>query len=340
MKSRVIKRIIRSVFLVSLITLFTCGSNVILAKDQFGLSNKGFLIQSARTVGKSTKGLWDVPGNGRLDKYKHGKDSFVLQLWEREGKDKQDRVFKFVPVGDKYYIKFYKTRKWYIYHNRSKRKLEASKTRKSKFRLEHVGNGRWKIYTTSGDIVAPLGSLTKNGTKLVIKNDGHGKALEWVFFDHRTNRSFSPGAIRNPRPVDRKPGPHVKKTHKKSAKAAGGLAKALRTKSKKIKEGYFGKVDLGTFVQDNTGNSLAAHLNKIRSPEKQWREIYTIAEAARINRDNAARRKIMSDLARVNVKEGRDKLKKRAFHNNLMNLAKRERDRGTKKIIERLANQF
>ncbi len=147
------------------------------------ITGEYFYIQSAQAE-KSMKGFWDLPGFN--PKYEKGAQLKVYTLETRVN----DRLFKFEDAGDGWY---------YIIPKNAERRgrIDVSGNKKGngvkiqvweendsdaqKFKLKHLGQGEFKIYTKHGDILALAGKSHKDGSVVHTWEDHEGPFTEWIF---------------------------------------------------------------------------------------------------------------------------------------------------------------
>ncbi len=151
---------------------------------------KAYYVQSAKEYGKSDKGYWDIPG------------------WDPNyEKDQTIQVYEKGKYGDrKFYIE--RLENGYVritpHHGIGMGYLDVSggrtkngtdiqlwdkaNTTNQKFKLKHLGDGVYKIYTSKGQVVCLAGRSTKNGTNVHIWQDHDVDAVKWMFIDTKTNK--------------------------------------------------------------------------------------------------------------------------------------------------------
>jgi hypothetical protein len=303
------------------------------ANDQYGFGGRTFLIQSALEVGKSTKGIWDVPGKPGKDSGNFkpiGKGDWLhMGVWEREKGDPDDRLFIFRPaqgsaVG-RYFINFARNSYWGINAIVPTGKVEA-RTRADHFELKYLRDGRWKIYYSPGVIIALENNASKNGSRLVLRPDFNGPAAEWVFFDLGTQRSFIP-VIQN--------------TAQDNAAPVRKLEDVLEV-NYPARHQYFNSVKSDQFAQDNSGGKMVSILNSFKMAD-QWTVVKDVISKVKPNSDLNAKRAILAELLKVDIKKGSNFLEK-ALSNKMRESIEKEalteKDEVSKKMILDIANKI
>ncbi|MFA5518008.1 MAG: hypothetical protein WDA74_02005 [Spirochaetota bacterium] len=300
------------------------------AHDQYGFGNRVFVIQSALEAGKSTNGLWDIPGTPNKDDGNlRGTNWLHMGLWQREAGDPEDRVFRFraaqgSAVG-RYFISIGRSGNWGVNAIDGTGKIEA-RSRSDHFELKHMGNGRWKIYYKSGMIIAPASPTAKNGTKLVLLPDQNGPHTEWVFFDTATNQSFIPA----------------------STSASGGnysykgkLEDAIA--SRHVGSQYFQHAVAPQFNSENSGGKLQAYLNNMDKATEQWTAILNLVNAIKQNKDTEARRSMYQAISQANIKRGSgfaENLLKGQVQKQINDASAAERDTTAKGLLSQIAGKI
>ena len=300
------------------------------AHDQFGFENRVFLIQSALEVGKSSNGLWDIPGQpGKTDGNLKGTKWQHMGLWQREAGDPEDRLFRFRPAqgggAGRYFISIGRSGNWGVNAIDGTGKIEA-RSRADHFELKHMGNGRWKIYYKSGMIIAPASPTSKNGTKLVLLPDQNGPHTEWVFFDTATNQSFIPASGSGSAGASTYQG--------KLETAIGSRIPATQ---------YFEHADGAKFDSENGGGKLQTYLNNMDKASDQWSAILSIVNSIKQNKDASARRSMYQAISQANIKKGSgfaENLLKGQVAKQINDSAASERDPAAKGHLTAIGSKF
>ncbi len=324
------KTVAKICILISVLFIFSATAYT-KAHDQYGFGNREFLIQSALEAGKSTRGIWDLPGTKNF--FKRGKWKQV-QIWARDkGKDRKDRLFKFTPAGGsaegRYFIKYAKEKYWGVNYIGGTGKVEA-RFSADHFELKHLGNGRWKIYVDKNTILAIDNMKAKNGAKIVAVRDSNSKNAQWVFFNARTNKSFIPRMI----------SPRNGFNSSNNGKSSQSLESALGQKRGPAK--YFTHVSASQFRLDNRNNIMKIFYEGYGTAD-QWNHILDTVKAAKYNRDTGARREIYNALNTVSVKKGSVLLNatiKPRVKKGVAESVKSERDAIAKKYLMSIENKF
>jgi len=178
-----------------LLVLFTFTGS--LFAEKLIPSNKSFWIQSAKEYGRSSKGVWDIPGHPR--KFKLGQK---IQVWKIKTKNNRDRdrrfYFKHIS-GDWYRIESALSGRHALavsggrFNNGSRIELWSRNSHiGQKFRMKYLGRGKWKIYTSRNYVVCLDNRTSKNGTKVHLWKDHNGPWMEWLLVNPRTKKHFTP----------------------------------------------------------------------------------------------------------------------------------------------------
>jgi len=156
------------------------------AKEPGTIPEGYFYIKSAQAGRNGEQGFWDQPGYPA--KYKQGDNISLYSI--DYGTDQQ---FKFIPAGDgMYYI---------VSQNGGYADVSGGKdgdgvnmqiwspnnSASQKFRLQHMGNGRWKIFTSWWRVVCTPRSFA-NGSNVHTWSDHQGEWMEWYFIPAATGK--------------------------------------------------------------------------------------------------------------------------------------------------------
>ncbi len=281
------QKIFRTLIAAAAVFIFaTADSFAQQAVDQYGFGNRVFMIQSSMEVGKSPTGLWDIPGApNKTDGNLKGSKWMSMQVWEREKRDPEDRVFRFNAAqgsaAGRYFIYVGRNSSWGVNAIDGTGAIEA-RTRADHFELKHLGNGRWKIFYTPNLIVCLEANTAKNGTKLVLRPNQNGPHTEWVLFDIATNKSFIPVS-----------------TTTNTSSYKGTLATAIASKEPGTQ--YFEYADGAKFNSENANGELQTYLND-KETSNQWAALLNIVKAVGRNKDTEARRSMFKAMSEANIK--------------------------------------
>ncbi|MBI9068810.1 MAG: RICIN domain-containing protein [Salinivirgaceae bacterium] len=184
------------IFLALLIALFFLNNHSTIAQDYIP-SGQTFYIQSNNNYGKNSFGCWDI--RGRNIKFKNSQS---LIVWQLSDKDK-DRKFKFTYAGFEdgfhwYYIIPEYTLGYGVVDvqggsNKNGTNIQIYKlnhTASQKFRIKHLGNGKWKIYSKLGGILCLNNRSSENGSNIHLWQDHSGAGTEWHMIDVQTNQAL------------------------------------------------------------------------------------------------------------------------------------------------------
>ncbi|HPR38866.1 MAG TPA: C1 family peptidase [Spirochaetota bacterium] len=148
----------------------------------------GFVyIKSAQSGRSGEQGFWDQPGS--KSRFREGDN---LAIWSRDyGIDQQ---FFFRPAGGgMYYIVSRNGGYADLDHQKNSDGANihiwsSNQSNAQKFRLQHMGNGRWKIYTAFGRALCTPRSYN-NGSNIHTWADHQGLWMEWYFIDAGSGNS-------------------------------------------------------------------------------------------------------------------------------------------------------
>ncbi len=171
--------------------LFVIISTALIAQDTFDKAPDGFFrIKSVQAGETSLKGEWDQPG--RKNNFNQGDN---LGLWSRESAN--DQFYKFVSTGDG----------WYNIVSANKGHVDVSGgvngdgvniqiwqsngTVSQKFRLKHLGEGRFKIFTHWGRVLCTPRNF-ENGSNVHTWTDHNGPWMEWYFISPQNVKYLPP----------------------------------------------------------------------------------------------------------------------------------------------------
>jgi hypothetical protein len=161
-------------------------------------TEKAFYIQSAMNYGQNNGGYWDVPGGES-----NLKKSATIQVWDLD--NGADRKY-YLEDSDRdgyYEIKPAATSSSYridvsggepsMNKNGANIALWVQNNKDwQKFRFRHLGDGRFKIYTTSGMAICLAGRSNDNGSNVHLWEDHNGNWMEWHLIDAETKQAFIP----------------------------------------------------------------------------------------------------------------------------------------------------
>jgi len=162
--------------------------------------SRPYFIQSAMNFGKDQGGYWDIPGYP-----KEIKEGMNVQIFDFD--DNKDRKFYFVKSSIAGYYEiipgWQKGIRLDIQGGKSKMNKNGANIHVwkenggdwQKFRLKHLGGGKFKIYTTSGLVISLDKKSNKNRTNVHIWEDNDGAFSEWYLIDTQTKKPFIPKII-------------------------------------------------------------------------------------------------------------------------------------------------
>lgn len=151
-----------------------------------------FFIKSALS-GTENSGFWDQ--SGRPPQYKKGQD---IKVWSKDRSYNVDQQFQFVSLGRGWYnIKsangggYLDVRNGVNANGVQLQLWEQNHSISQRFRIQHEGSGRFKIYTYWGRIVC-LPHRKDNGTPVHTWNNMRGAWMQWRLIDAETNQPWNP----------------------------------------------------------------------------------------------------------------------------------------------------
>ena len=160
---------------------------------------RSFIIQSAQNSGRNAGGCWDVAGYyGQETDFIKGKNICIWQLDEGA-----DRVFTIMESSQQGYYELMVGRNSVArvdigggnQRNGTNIQLwDDNNATSQRFLFKHLGNGRFKIYTTNGKIINLAAKGSKDGNNIQLWNDHNGIHNEWVLLDPDTRQAYIPTA--------------------------------------------------------------------------------------------------------------------------------------------------
>ena len=158
---------------------------------------RSFIIQSAQNYGRDGNGCWDVSGSYSSEsQFIKGKN---IQLWTMA--NKPDRFFTIKSSSQQGFYEIMVGK-----HSVARVDISGGNQKKGanihlwddnnstaqRFSFKHMGNGRFKIYTTKGKIINLNTQSSKNGTNVQLWNDHNGIHNEWFLLDADTRQAYIP----------------------------------------------------------------------------------------------------------------------------------------------------
>jgi C1A family cysteine protease len=144
-------------------------------------------VKSVQSGISGEQGFWDQPGTP--SKYKAGDN---LGIWSRDfGIDQQ---FRFVPAGGGMYHIVSQNGGYADVSGGNNGDgvnmhiWNANNTASQKFRLQHMGSGRWKIFTSWGRVLCTPRNFA-NGSNVHTWGDHPGEWTEWYFIEAKTDNA-------------------------------------------------------------------------------------------------------------------------------------------------------
>lgn len=278
-------------------------------------------------AGNQNLGYWDQPG--LITEYKFNQGSKITVYAKDNGLDQK---FYFIPAPEKgwYYIRTMNGDGCIDLPNGKNANgvqlivYKSNNQNNQKFRFKHLGNGRWKIYASTGKAVCLANRSIANDTAVHTWDDHDGPWMEWYIVNDSTGNYMPPSAK----------GSSDRVTTKYTLRDA--------IENEDAREQYFSYVDAAKFKSENAGKELQAWLNGLEAMD-QWNAVYKIMSSAKANKDLAARRAILAVLVEVNIKKGKGFAEKAALNilrKGCQDEANAERDTESKRLINELAGKL
>ncbi len=158
---------------------------------------KSFIIQSAISFGRNESGCWDLAGSyGSESQFIKGKN---IQVWQLD--NSPDRVFTIAESSVSGYYELMVGRHSIArvdisggkqVNHANIRLWDDNNSTAQRFLFKHLGNGRFKIYTTNGKIINLKNNSNNNGTNIQLWDDNNGINSEWYFIDPNTRKAYIP----------------------------------------------------------------------------------------------------------------------------------------------------
>jgi len=280
-----------------------------------------FYIQSAQEFTKSWKGCWDVPGNPK--NFKKGQNINVWHITKQDSiRDDRQFYIRSMSGGTYDFGSMLPPRK-------NRVDVAGGKTANGtnvllwssnggmnqRFRLKHMGKGRWKIYTMTGKVLCLAGRSSKNGTNVHIWDDHNGPWCEWVFIDVKTRSQFIP-----------KPPITV------------SLKEACTDTNGNRGRRYFGAASAKKIRRDNAATSIHDTVNAMG--DDRVAAIQNITLAARDNKKSSVRMLVYEELSLVDTSKAKKsfalRLQMKMVKETIEATAKHETDNLAKKYLNTL----
>lgn len=151
-----------------------------------------FFIKSVLAGDSSSgKGFWDQPG--RNTRFNQGDK---ISIWTKDSEI--DQQFQFVPAAGG----------WYRIVSRNGGDLDVTGgvnneniqmqvysnngTASQRFRIEHVGEGRYRIFTAWGRAITLLGSINDGAPVVTFTLQPGNQSQEWYFINAATSQKYKP----------------------------------------------------------------------------------------------------------------------------------------------------
>ena len=158
---------------------------------------RSFIIQSAQTYGRGDGGCWDLAGwfeneadfikgtNLNIYKLDQGADRYITI------KESSQQGYYELMIG-KHSIARVDIKGGNQTKGTNIQLWDDNNTSSQRFLFKHLGNGRFKIYTTEGKIINLASQSANNGNNLQIWDDHDGIHNEWYLLDATTRKAYVP----------------------------------------------------------------------------------------------------------------------------------------------------
>jgi len=324
MKKNIITKLLLGLIMMSLFTVPSLFADTSYYDEEIPYGP--YYIQSAQEFMKSWKGCWDVPGNP--NHFKNGQNINVWDVTQQDSK-RGDRLFHIRNLsGNSYEINS-------MLNPSHKNRVDVAGGKSAngtniqlwtgngssaqKYRLKHIGKGRWKIYTTKGKILCLKGRSSKNGSNVHIWNDHNGPWCEWVFINAKTRTVFIP-----------------------ARKITVSLEEACKEMDGNRGRRYFGKVSAKKIRRDNTAKSI--HETVTAMGEDMVAALQNIVIAARENKNSKVRAFVYKELSLVDTSKAKTsfalRLQLSMIKETIQTTAKHEKDNVAKSHLNTLLNNM
>jgi len=290
-------------------------------------------IKSALSGKYSMKGCWDVPGSPTS--FHNGQN---IKVWDlpRSDMKKKDRMFYITRVGNGYCAirSFLNISKAYIdvdggrYDNgRNIHLWTRNNGHAQKFRFVHQGNGRFKIFTTSGKVITLDNRSNANGKNVHIWDNQNGPWTEWYMVNAITKKIWMPG-------TSKPPVKNIPVT----------LDQAFRAPKVTYKlETYFKKVGFKQLIRENKQKSVHSRLNSLKRQERA-KTIVKILSATKDNKDYGCRIHVYSEIFHTNFKKFNKGFTMRLYRKRIKqivdNSLKTEKNRDVQKFLVNIKDKL
>ncbi|WP_300673034.1 RICIN domain-containing protein [Desulfoluna sp.] len=285
-----------------------------------------YYIQSAKDYSKNWNGCWDIPGVPH--QFKKGQNICVWDVTKQDSIN-DDRQFYIRKAGQGLY------QIGCMLSPKARNKVDVAGGRRKNgtnvglwttnggdnqaFRFKHLGNGRWKIYTTTGKILCLKGRSSKNGSNVHIWDDHNGPWCEWVLVNVKSRTAFIPA-------------PPIKVS----------LEEACRDMDGNRGRRYFGKVNYKRLARDNDALSIHEILNAM--DEDVVAALQNIILAVRDNKKSIVRGIVYGELNRVDFSVVKSnfalRLQLGMIKETLKSTAKHEKDTLARKHLQALIKKM
>ncbi|GJQ62357.1 MAG: hypothetical protein SCALA702_14100 [Melioribacteraceae bacterium] len=177
--------------------LFILFAQICILAQEIEIPSRWFFVKSALEDGKGDRGYFDIPGHP-----KKLKDANGLELWSNPD-DGRDRQFKFEKQSDGTYIIYCRAgRNTHVVAQENNKPGNGTDVRvinkkfgnHKKWRVKHLGDGRFKFYGKNNYVICADARKSGNGTNVHLWEDHEGPWMEWVLIERGGNkrRKFVP----------------------------------------------------------------------------------------------------------------------------------------------------
>jgi hypothetical protein len=296
-------------------------------------TSKYYYIQSAQEYGRSSKGVWDVPGHPK--RFKKGQN---IKVWDLPQNDRRssDRAFKFYKISAGVYEIYSRM------SSRSRVDVAGGNTKNGtnihlwdrnnnrysqRYRVSYRGNGRWKFYTMRGKVICLSARESKNGSNVITWNNHNGPWTEWVLIPRNTYRAYMPvkKVVRRPSTILRV-----------------SLGQALNYNQSYNTTKYFSQVSFRKFNSENRGRFLTNRINRLNGSKKVMM-VNRIIKAVGKNPAWSCRFGVYSSLKSANLRVGNNFILnagKKMVRDSIDSNLRRETNGGAKVHLRAIRSMF
>ncbi len=220
---------------------------------------------------------------------------------------------------------------------KKKHEILATDSRPEYVKFLMVNDSRFIIKLSNGKVADAQGGVSKKkqGQAVIPYGHNNGSNQEWNIYyeDGNSYKLFNYAAYMREKKAA------SNEQNKSSQGSSTSLSQALG--SKYVMETYMKTANSSQFINENRGNVLLNHLNKMDATER-FTMVDTIVKSASDNRDNELRYLVFDQLAQTNLSGGGFvvNLAKPGFKKNIQRISNQEKYPKAKNALERLMNKY